>query len=174
MLSLGSLAFASPWLLVALTALPVLWWLLKVTPPAPRRLRFPAIALLFDLKEQEQTPHKTPLWLVLLRMLLAALVILALARPLLNPSAQLTGSGPILLVVDDGWAAAPTWRERVQAMENALDRAERAGRPVMLLTTAAPAGGASKSPERSPSLTERSATPSNRPTPSPAAAPPRT
>ena len=96
MLSLGSLAFASPWLLVALTTLPVLWWLLKVTPPAPRRLRFPAIALLFDLKEQEQTPHKTPLWLVLLRMLLAALVILALARPLLNPSAQLSGSGPIL------------------------------------------------------------------------------
>ena len=141
MLSLGSLAFASPWLLVALTTLPILWWLLKVTPPPPRRLRFPAIALLFDLREQEQTPHKTPLWLVLLRMLLAALVIFALARPLLNPSAQLAGGGPILLVMDDGWAAAPAWRERQQAMENALDRADRAGRPVMLLTTAAPAGG---------------------------------
>lgn len=141
MLSLGSLAFASPWLLVGLTALPILWWLLKVTPPPPRRLRFPAIALLFDLREQEQTPHKTPLWLVLLRMVLAALVICALARPLLNPSAQITGGGPILLVVDDGWAAAPTWRERQQAMENALDRADRAGRPVILLTTAAPAGG---------------------------------
>lgn len=148
MLSLGSLAFASPWLLVGLTALPILWWLLKVTPPAPRRLRFPAIALLFDLKEQEQTPHKTPLWLVLLRMLLAALVILALARPLLNPSAQLVGNGPILLVVDDGWAAAPAWRERQQAMEYVLDRAERAGRPVMLLTTAAPAGGEPLEPSK--------------------------
>ncbi len=148
MLSLGSLAFASPWLLAGLAALPILWWLLKVTPPAPRHVRFPAIALLFDLKEQEQTPHKTPLWLVLLRMLLAALVILALARPLLNPSTQLVGSGPVLLVVDDGWAAAPTWRERQQAMDAALDRAERAGRPVMMLTTAAPAGGEPLEPSK--------------------------
>ncbi len=148
MLSLGSLAFASPWLLMGLAALPILWWLLKVTPPAPRHLRFPAIALLFDLKEQEQTPHKTPLWLVLLRTLLAALIILALARPLLNPSTQLLGSGPVLLVVDDGWAAAPTWRERQQAMDAALDRAERAGRPVMMLTTAAPAGGEPLEPSK--------------------------
>src|SRR5438045_1242184 len=35
MLALGSLAFASPWLLAALAALPVIWWLLRVTPPAP-------------------------------------------------------------------------------------------------------------------------------------------
>ncbi|HEY4133742.1 MAG TPA: DUF4159 domain-containing protein [Alphaproteobacteria bacterium] len=141
MLSLGSLAFASPWLLAALAALPALWWLLKVTPPAPRHVRFPAIALLFDVKEQEQTPHKTPLWLIILRMILAALVIFALARPLLNPTTQLVGSGPVLLVVDDGWAAAANWPARQRAMDTVLDRAERANRPVMLLSTAQPAGG---------------------------------
>ena len=32
MLALGSLAFAAPWLLTALAALPVIWWLLRVTP----------------------------------------------------------------------------------------------------------------------------------------------
>ena len=37
MLTLGSLAFASPWLLAALAVLPVIWLLLRVTPPAPRR-----------------------------------------------------------------------------------------------------------------------------------------
>ncbi len=141
MLNLGLIAFSTPWLLAALAALPALWWLLKVTPPAPRHVRFPAIALLFDVKEQEQTPHKTPLWLVILRMILAALVILALARPLLNPQTQLTGSGPLLLVVDDGWAAAGNWPARQRAMDGALGRAERAGRPVMILPTAAPAGG---------------------------------
>ena len=36
----------------------------------------------------EETPAKTPLWLILLRMALVALVILALAHPLLNPSAH--------------------------------------------------------------------------------------
>ena len=28
--------FAAPWVLLALPALPLLWWLLRVTPPAPR------------------------------------------------------------------------------------------------------------------------------------------
>ena len=106
MLALGSLAFASPWLLLALTALPIIWWLLRVTPPAPRRIAFPAIRLLLGLVPREETPARTPLWLILLRMALAALVILALAHPLMNPQQRLAATGPILFIVDDGWAAA--------------------------------------------------------------------
>src|SRR6202167_5185346 len=105
MLALGPLAFAAPWLLLGLAALPILWWLLRVTPPAPRRVRFPALRLLRDLVAREETPAKTPLWLVLMRMVLASLIILALAQPLLNPSAKLAGSGPLVLAVDDGWSA---------------------------------------------------------------------
>ena len=77
MLALGSLAFAAPWILTALAALPVIWWLLRVTPPAPRRISFPAIALLLGLRPREETPARTPWWLILLRTVLAALVILA-------------------------------------------------------------------------------------------------
>src|SRR5438874_325531 len=106
MLALGSLAFVSPWLLVALAALPIIWWLLRVTPPAPRRIAFPAIRLLLGLVPREETPARTPLWLILLRMLLAALVILAVAHPLLNPQARLASTGPIVVVVDDGGAQA--------------------------------------------------------------------
>src|SRR5437870_12909287 len=106
MLTLGALAFLSPWLLVALAALPIIWWLLRVTPPAPRRIAFPAIRLLLGLVPREETPARTPLWLILLRMLLAALVILAVAHPLLNPQARLAGTGPLALVIDDGWTAA--------------------------------------------------------------------
>src|SRR3954454_19689950 len=136
MLSLGSLAFASPWLLAGLAALPILWWLLRVTPPAPRRLRFPAIRLLFGLEPKEETPARTPLWLVLLRMVLAAMIILALAHPLLNPSARLAGSGPLVLVVDDGWAAARDWPARQAAMTELIDRADREDRRVVLVGTA--------------------------------------
>ena len=85
MLTLGPLAFATPWLLAALAGLPLLWWLLRAVPPAPRLVPFPAIRLLFGLDPTEETPHRTPWWLLLLRLILAALVILALARPLLNP-----------------------------------------------------------------------------------------
>src|SRR3954464_11190445 len=84
MMSLGGLAFLSPWLLVGLAALPVLWWLLRLTPPAPKRIPFPAIRLLFGLLPKEETPHRTPWWLILLRLAIAALLIVGLSHPLWN------------------------------------------------------------------------------------------
>src|SRR5437870_457602 len=137
MLALGSLAFASPWLLAALAALPVIWWLLRVTPPAPRRIAFPAIRLLLGLVPREETPARTPWWLILLRTILAALVIVALAHPLLNPQARLDGSGPVALVIDDGWAAARDWSRRQSATIDILKEAEREDRQIILVTTAA-------------------------------------
>jgi Domain of unknown function (DUF4159)/Aerotolerance regulator N-terminal len=141
MLSLGALAFVQPWLLAALAGLPVLWWLLRVTPPAPKLVRFPPIALLFRLKPVEETPAHTPLWLILLRMLLAALVILALAQPLLNPASKLLGTGPIVITIDNGWAAARDWPARLAVMDAILDQAERDRRPVAILGTAASGAG---------------------------------
>jgi len=141
MLTLGPLAFAAPWILGALAVLPVLWWLLRVTPPAPRTVDFPAIRLLRDLVNREETPARTPLWLLILRIVLAALIILALARPLLNPDAALPGGGPLLLVVDNGWASGRDWPGRQASMNRLIDQADRQGRPVILLPTARPATG---------------------------------
>jgi hypothetical protein len=144
--------FAAPWVLLALAFVPLLWWLLRVTPPLPRRQIFPAIRLLRDLDAAAETPAQTPLWLLALRMLAAVLVILALARPVLDAGRDLAGSGDLVLVIDDGWAAAQDWSARMQAAEAALARAERAGVKVALLTTApgfdgaAPAVRAAQSP----------------------------
>ena len=91
MLSLGALAFAAPGMLALLVALPVIYWLLRLIPPLPKLVRFPAIRLLIGLEPSEQTPMKMPWWLLLLRMLLATALILAVARPLLNPQADLPG-----------------------------------------------------------------------------------
>jgi hypothetical protein len=134
--------FAAPWVLLALPALPLLWWLLRVTPPAPRSESFPAIRLLMGLHAREETPARTPWWLLLLRMIAATLVILALARPVLDAGSTLAGSGPVLLVVDNGWASAVDWLRRMQAANTVLDRAERAGRQVALLATAPDGTGA--------------------------------
>ncbi|MFZ4407058.1 MAG: DUF4159 domain-containing protein [Paracraurococcus sp.] len=137
MLSLGPVAFAAPWLLLALPALPVLWWLLRVTPPAPRRIAFPALRLLADLPLSQETPARTPWWLLLLRMLAAALLILGLAQPVLGPGVGgAAGEGTLLLAVDDGWAAAADWPARMAAAGGALDRAGREGRSAALLATA--------------------------------------
>ncbi len=128
--------FAAPWVLLGLAALPALWWLLRVTPPAPRVQDFPAIRLLAGLRAREQTAARTPLWLLLLRMVAAALLIIGIAAPVLDAAGALAGDGPLILVIDDGWAAAPDWSVRMADANAALDRAERAGRPAALLTTA--------------------------------------
>jgi hypothetical protein len=145
-LALGSLAFASPWLLGALAALPVIWWLLRITPPAARRIPFPAIRLLLGLIPRDETPARTPLWLIFLRMVLAALVIVAVAHPLINPQARLAGGGPIVLIVDSGWAAAADWRARRTALDGLLAEAEREGRRVILAAAAPAAGDVASAP----------------------------
>ncbi len=141
MFGFGSLTFLAPWALAAAAALPLLWWLLRVTPPSPRLVRFPAVRLLFGLASREETPARTPWWLVLLRLLLAALLILAVAHPVMNAQTRAAGDGPVLIVMDDGWAAAGQWQRRQAALDSLLDQAERADRPVMLLPTAPAASG---------------------------------
>ena len=85
---------------------------------------------------RERTPARTPWWLLLLRLVIAALLILALAGPVLNPAPRLGGSGPLLLVVDNGWAAAKHWDQRIAVARDLLQQAEREGREVLLLETA--------------------------------------
>ncbi|MCH9020492.1 MAG: DUF4159 domain-containing protein [Proteobacteria bacterium] len=136
MSALGGLVFASPWMLAALAVLPLIWWLLKVTPPAPKRVPFPPVRLLFGLHPREETPATTPPWLIALRLALAALLIFALAHPILNLGARLAGDGPVIVAVDDGWAAARHWERRAAAMDALLAAAERDDRPVIILPTA--------------------------------------
>jgi len=128
------LSFGTPLILTALLALPVLWWLLRVTPPLPRRTLFPPLRLLRGLEDQEQTPAKTPWWLLLLRLLAAALLILALADPLLGRSPKLATTGPLVLVVDNGWTAARDWDARQEVIADLLRSAQ--GRPVAIIPTA--------------------------------------
>ncbi len=136
MLDLGLIGLAHPWLLTALLTLPVLWWLLRVVPPAPKLIRFPAIRFLLGLQPEEETSARTPPWLLILRLVLAALLILALTGPVLNPETELRGEGPLVLVVDDGWAAAPAWDERLEVLQRFTSRAQRQNREVVLLGTA--------------------------------------
>ena len=121
------LAFANPWLLTALIALPALWLLLRLVPPRPRRIAFPPTGMLFDIAPKEETPARTPWWLLLLRLLLAALVILAMAGPNWNPPAVSSPSRQTVLLIDDGWPAAASWTARMANGEDIVRSVEAAG-----------------------------------------------
>jgi len=138
---LGPIGFAAPWLLIALAALPVLWVLLRAVPPAPIRRRFPGVALLLGLKDDESVTDRTPWWLLLLRMLAVAAVIVGLAGPVLNPEAeQEAGTGPLLILTDGSWASARDWQAQEETIDGLLAEAAREGRTaaVVRLTDAQP------------------------------------
>ena len=141
MVSLGALSFAVPWALAALIVLPAIWWLLRLTPPIPKKIMFPPIRLLFGIVTDRETSARTPWWLLVLRLALASLIIFAAARPLLNAERAGDVSQPMLLVVDNGWAAADGWDRRREVALSLTDRALRAGRRVVLLATAPPTDG---------------------------------
>ncbi|HVX98989.1 MAG TPA: DUF4159 domain-containing protein [Pseudorhodoplanes sp.] len=128
------LAFAQPLVLLGLMALPVLWWLLRLVPPRPRRIHFPPTRLLFDIAPKEETPARTPWWLTLLRLALTALVIVAAAGPMWNPSIATSGAAtPLAILIDDGWAAASHWDARLRTAEELIARAENDGRSVAII-----------------------------------------
>jgi hypothetical protein len=128
------LAFAEPLVLLGLLSLPILWWLLRLVPPRPRRIDFPPTRMLFDIVPKEDTPARTPWWLTLLRLTLAGLVIIAAAGPLWNPPvATTTASAPLALLIDDGFAAANTWDGRMRTAEDLIARADADGRGVAVV-----------------------------------------
>ena len=134
------LSFAEPLLLLGLLSLPVLWWLLRVMPPRPRRIEFPPTRLLFDIAPKEETPSRTPWWLTALRLLAAALVILAAAGPIWNPQTGVAGSSaPLVILLDDGWSAAASWDTRIKAADELIANADNDRRGVALVPLSEPA-----------------------------------
>lgn len=128
------LTFAEPLLLIGLLSLPALWWLLRVMPPRPKRIDFPPTRLLFEIDPKEETPSRTPWWLTALRLLAAALVILAAAGPIWNPAEGVgRANGPLVLLIDDGWSAAASWDARVRAADELISNADSDRRAIALV-----------------------------------------
>ena len=136
---LQALTFTTPVALAAFLLLPVIWWLLRFTPPRPQTINFPPLRLLLELVSKQEQPDKTPWWLMLLRLMIAALVILGVSHPLYAPGQTATGSkAPLLIIVDDTWAAAKDWNLR-RTMLGELVSEARENDVTLTLTTTAPA-----------------------------------
>ena len=134
MWSIGPLGFVAPWILLGLIILPLLWLLLRAVPPAPVRRRFPGVALLLGLTDADSQSDRTPWWLLLLRLLAIAGVIIGFASPVLNPQVERVGDGPLLVLIDGTWADARDWQRRVNRIDVLLSEAAQSGRPVALVS----------------------------------------
>lgn len=130
-----ALTFTQPLLLLGLMGLPLLWLLLRVTPPQARQIRFPPLSLILDLLPVQKTAVRTPWWLTALRLVMAALVIIALAGPLWRPPQQgiIAPNHPLLILMDDGWASAQDWTKRQAFAEGLIASASEHQQAVALL-----------------------------------------
>lgn len=151
-MTIGALSFLSPWPLLGLMALPVIWWLLRTTPPSPNRQQFPPTRILRQLLQDETTSAHSPWWLTLLRLLAAALVIFALAQPVLNNAAPLLSAskvpsdGPLVMMVDNGWRAANRWERRKAMMLRLTREAQEQQRLIYIVPTSPDEGAFTVSP----------------------------
>lgn len=135
-MSVGPFLLGAPLALAALIALPIIWFILRATPPAPKSAELPSLRLLDDIDPREETPDRTPWWVLLLRLAAAALAIIGLAQPVYAPAGPTEAgmSGPLLVVIDDGWAAAPRWADLIAAADAAIEGAGRDTGVHILLT----------------------------------------
>jgi len=136
MLGLGPVSFFAPWALAGAVALPVVWWLVRFLPPSPRRIRFPAVRFLRNAEQDQPSARSAVWWILLIRLAMVSALILAAAEPVYRPQAPLGASGPVVVIVDDGWAAADNWLARKDTARALILRAEREDRGVVLIPTA--------------------------------------
>ncbi|MDI2112400.1 DUF4159 domain-containing protein [Commensalibacter nepenthis] len=130
--------FLNPYILLALLILPLIWFFLRATPPRPREQLFPPIRLLYQLQTKAHEAVHAPWWLILLRLLAVALLIIGLARPVI-PSQTLSvehSKDPILLIIDNGWASASQWSYFIDAASQIFTQAQQEKTLVHLLLTA--------------------------------------
>lgn len=134
--SLGHISFTMPWALAALLVLPLLWQLLKVTPPKPSKIRFPAVRLLQELSSNQILATKTPLWVLILRSLIALFLILAMAQPVSNLiEGHSDLDSPLVIVIDNDWSVMDRWPLRQKELEIILGQAEQNDQPVHVIAS---------------------------------------
>ncbi|MDG1862047.1 MAG: DUF4159 domain-containing protein [Yoonia sp.] len=139
---IGPIGFSAPLLLLGLSVLPILWLLLRAVPPAPVKRRFPGVALLLGLTDAESQADKTPWWLLLLRLLAVAALILGFAGPVLNPTESKGGAGDLVIALDGSWAGAPSWTAQMDRVDTLLTEAAANDRRVAIINLSAlPVGG---------------------------------
>ena len=133
---LSALSFGNPIALWGLLSIPGIWLLLKIYPPVPKTIFFPAIRFLNNIRNEEETAGNTPLWLLLFRILLVSVLIIAFSQPAYNAKPKFLNNDTLLLVIDNGWSSSINWEKRKETLLEYIDRAQQQQIPIIILPTA--------------------------------------
>ena len=123
-LLIDNITLQSPAYLWAVLAIPLLWWLLRLIPPEAIRRRFPSLRLFENLPPLRAQTAYTPIWLLILRGVMVALIIIGFAEPVFftHESSVPPPDQPVVMLMDNCWSAAPNFAamraEALSILEN--------------------------------------------------------
>lgn len=128
--------FDDPKLLAALALLIPFYMIMRSIPPRPKEEDFPFIRMLLDLNTEEQEADKMPWWQRSVNLAVVSAIALAAAGPSWVDNPEFEAEGPILIAVDNGWAAAPNWEARLEEMRDIIRHAHNQDRSIVVMPTA--------------------------------------
>ena len=139
-MSFGGMTFLAPLVLLGLLTLPIVWWILRISPPKPRDQIFPPLRILEGVAAEEETPAGTPLWLLIFRLLMVALAVFALAQPIFQSNKIDTQKRPTIFI-DQSVFSAPVWEGMIDEAERLTRTAQRNNLEVnLILSESEPTG----------------------------------
>jgi len=133
-MSFAGMTFLAPLVLLGLLTLPIVWWILRISPPKPREQIFPPLRILEGVQSEEETPAGTPLWLLIFRLFMVALAVFALAQPIFQSTKADTQKRPTIFI-DQSVFSAPVWDDMIDEAERLTRAAQRANLEVNLISS---------------------------------------
>ncbi len=133
---LSNLTFGNPLALWSLFSIPGVWLLLKIYPPSPKIVTFPPLNFLLKINNDQQTASNAPLWLLLYRILFLTLLIFAFANPIYNTKPIFEKSGPVFLLIDNGWSSSTNWESKKEKIYEYINHAEQNNKSIIISLTA--------------------------------------
>lgn len=133
---MGGLSFAVPWLLAAAAALPLAYFLLRLSPPPPVRVKLPSLKLLPLEDTSPPQAARPPWWLLALRLGILVLLLTGLSGPSWQPVPDTAPPERLTIVIDNGWASAARWPEMVETARKRIEAYEAAKTRIAIISTA--------------------------------------
>lgn len=129
------ISFTNPLALIGLLSLPAVWFVIKLTPPRARTISFSSLFIIEKLKSSKKSSQKTPIWLLLLRMLIILILVLTLSDPYINLSKTFKSNSNTIIIVDDGWSSASNWGSYQKNAKNIIKEIKNNNKGVYIISS---------------------------------------
>ena len=119
---INTLAFTNYYALLGLLALPLVFLIVKLYPPTPKKIFFSSFYLIDSLDKISITKKKNPIWLLVYRLVLIILIILFFCEPYLNISEKKNNAedtNNYIIIADIGWSISKEW-DKFKKIVNAI------------------------------------------------------